>query len=40
MLKNGGGWWFGETEVKGAWLYLCPPPQTTVSELQDTNTRG
>lgn len=34
---SGGGWWFDETEVMDVWMNLSPPPQTTVSVLENTD---
>lgn len=32
---SGGGWWSGESGAMGVWMYLLPPPQTSVSALKD-----
>lgn len=33
---NGEGWWSDGTGARGVWMYLSPPPQTTVSALENT----
>lgn len=33
---SGGGWWFDGTGARDVWMNLSPPPQTTVSALENT----